>query len=105
MDTAALDRWLTTESDNGFTSWVEDVLKLIPETELSADEYYQYEQFFDDGLERIGMMRPTTAPVGGNYVSEQFAADVIMRRYRTIKANPHLKTWAEVQAFINGRGY
>lgn len=97
LDKQALDRYLTTEPDNGYTSWLEDVWDRIPEDIISAEEYDKNEKFFDDGAQKLALS-------GKNgFVKAQFAADVIINRFRLFKNNPNFKTWADVQNYLNGQ--
>jgi len=91
----SLDKYLTTEPDNGFQHWSELVLDLIPETTISADEWDKNEDFFFDGLDKLAQSGKDGFPV------PDFAADVLISRFYLLKNNPHLKTWEEVQQFVN----
>jgi hypothetical protein len=86
----SLDRWLTTEPDNGYHDWVEQVFDNITPEELPDEDYNGNEAFFDAGL--LQMSR-------NNFPSPIFCAKVLVRRFGILKANPHLKTWEEVQAY------
>lgn len=99
LNKASLDAWITREPDNGYQEWYEKVFDLIPETEISGDEYDQNEQFFDDGMQKLSQAG------SHGFVNTQFAADVIKRRFRVLKENPDLKTWEDVQTFVNKRSY
>lgn len=48
MDKQALDRYLTTEPDNGYDSWIERVMESIQTSEISEDDINEYwDKFFD----------------------------------------------------------
>ena len=78
MDKTSLDRYLTSEPDNGYHVWLEKVWDNIPETEISPDEYVQRESFFDELALTL---------TKGLLPSVKFATDVIIRRFKAYKEN------------------
>lgn len=79
MDKQALDRYLTTEPDNGYQTWLEKVWDKIPESEISSDDYEKYERFFDDLAEKLSNAGRDGFP------TVDFSKDVFMNRFRNIK--------------------
>lgn len=79
MDKQALDRYLTTEPDNGYQNWLEKVWDNIPESEISYDDYEKYERFFDDLAEKLSCAGRYGFP------TVDFSKDVFMNRFRNIK--------------------
>lgn len=102
LDKVALDRYLTASPDTKYQDWYERVFDGIPEDEISGNEYDQYEAFFDEGMDKMASQYWQTKD---GFPPLQFTRDVVIRRFRTLKENPHLKTWDEVQKLINKRGY
>lgn len=92
---SAYDKWLTTEPDNGFDHWTNEVWKLISEDEISSKDYEENEVFFDDGLLALSEIRTTSHR--GNFVSPQFAALSIKLSFRILKRNPDCKTYKDVR--------
>lgn len=86
MNPIALDKYLTTEPDNGFHAWLDDVWKHIPESEISGDEYDKYEEFFDDITYRMCIGTRTLRKHSG-FVNPEFFAMMLMRRFRIMKFN------------------
>lgn len=80
MNAQALDRYLTTEPDNGYISWLDKIWELIPQSTISADEYDKYEDFFDALAQKL-----STAGRDG-FVDPEFAAKVIIRRFNSLKS-------------------
>lgn len=79
MDKQALDRYLTTEPDNGYQNWLEKVWDKIPESEISSDDYIKYERFFDDLAIKLSNAGRDGFPAVG------FSSDVFLNRFRNIK--------------------
>jgi hypothetical protein len=88
-----LDRYITSEPNNGFNEWYEKVFDTIPESEISAEEYDRYQDFFDDGMNKLALAGSDGFP------TISFAAEVITRRFKILKENPELETWESVQSF------
>lgn len=96
-DKAALDKYLTTEPDNGYNDWLELVWDNIPEDKISGDEMEDNQQFFDDGAQQVSMHGKNGFPCF------KFTAELFIKRFQCLKSNPHLKTWKEVQDYSNSR--
>lgn len=97
INKVALDRYLTTEPDNGYQDWLEQVWDNIPEDKISGDEMEANQQFFDDGANQLALAGKDGFPC------VKFTAEVFVSRFNHLKKNPHLKTWKEVQDFANSR--
>lgn len=85
MNTQALDRFLTTEPDNGYIAFIEKIWGFIPEEEISGDEYNKYEDFFcfwENKLSTSGV-RTRQNPTG--FPAFPFCVELIKRRYRMLK--------------------
>jgi hypothetical protein len=93
LDKASLDRYITTEPDNGYQQWYEKVFDLIPEDKISPDQYDKYMDFFDDGMNELAL-----AGANGGFPDPQFAADVVVSRFKYLLSHTDVKTWAEIQA-------
>lgn len=78
MDKAALDRFLTTEPDNGYMKWLEKVWDSIPESVIPSEAYYKHEKFFEFWELKLSMAG------GGPYPRIKFCADVLIRRYKML---------------------
>lgn len=81
LDTVALDRFLTTEPDNGYISFIEKIWAAISEDEISGEEYDKYEDFFSYWENKLSMSG--TNPNG--FPSLSFCIDCIKMRYRRLK--------------------
>ena len=95
IDKNALDRYLTTEPDNGFNEWCELVWDNISDTEITANEVDRFQQFFDDAHEEL-----STKGSGDGFINPAFSADVIKRTFKVFKKWPHLQTYSQTRAYI-----
>ena len=82
MDKQALDRYLTTEPDNGYDNWLEKLWDEIPKTEISDDEYQKYERYFDDVADKL-----SKCGEGGELPDYKFCAKIITLRFKDLKTN------------------
>ncbi len=87
IDKQSLDRYLTTEPNNGYHDWVEEIFDKIPESEISGDDYNKYESIFDDMLNEASLQG-----ANGGFITTDFMATVLIRRCKVLKANPQIKT-------------
>lgn len=78
----ALDRYLTSEPDNEYIDAVEKIWNLIPEEEISGDEYNKYEDFFSFWENSLS----TSGTNKNGFPNIDFCAEVIKRRYRMLKS-------------------
>lgn len=79
-----LDRFLTTEPDNGYDKWIEEVWQLVSTqencpTEEEVNDYWS--KFFEPLTRKLSVSG--TLPSGG--CAPSFAALVICRRWRQLK--------------------
>lgn len=82
MDKKALDRYLTTEPDNGYQNWLEKVWDKIPESEISIEEYDKYERFFNDLSEKLG-----NSVSEDNHPTIEISSAAFIRRFNALKEN------------------
>ena len=81
MDKQALDKYLTTEPDNGYQNTLEKIWDKIPETEISADDYEKYERFFDD----LALKLSTAGTSDSGFPTIDFCSEVFISRFRKLK--------------------
>lgn len=80
LNKQSIDRYLTTEPDNGYTDWIEAVWDIIPENIISGDDRDSNEAFFSYWEDKL-----STAGRDG-FVIPQFAAEAIMMRFRFLSS-------------------
>jgi hypothetical protein len=100
LDKSALDRYITQGPDTKYQEWLERVWDLIPDTEITADEYEKNEEFFDDGADLIAQ-----AGAHGEFPEPKFAAEVLIKRFKVLKEDDTCKTWLDVAEKVKTRGH
>lgn len=99
LNKSSLDRYLTQEPDTKYQEWLEKVWDLIPDSEISGDDRDANEQFFEDGEDLIAQAGD------GGFPTPDFAAAVLIRRFKTLKESPECKTWFDVAEKVKERGH
>ncbi len=79
MNIQGLDKYLTTEPDNGYIRSIEKIWECITEEEISGDEYNKYDYFFS-----FWEIKLSTSGTHG-FPKLDFCVQVIKRRYRFLK--------------------
>lgn len=85
MNKQALDRFLTTEPDNGYTAFIEKIWQAIPEEEISGDDYDKHDTFFSYWENKLSTSGITTRENPTGFPILNFCVNAIKRRYRMLK--------------------